>query len=309
MRHHGCNCFRLRLFVDPDHTGVVVNDLAYTTRLAKRVKDSGARLLLDFHYSDTWADPAHQTKPAAWADLDPDGLVEAVARHTRESVAHLVAAGAAPDIVQVGNEITPGMLWPDGKLYGVGDPVEQWSAFARLLRAGGAAVRAAAPGARVALHIDKGANRGATKWFFDKIAEHAVDYDIIALSYYPWWHGSMDDVRDNLLNTARDFAKDILLVETAYPYAPTEFRGSEGWRDNMRWATTPDGQRDFLTELTQVVGETPDGRGLGVLWWYPESVPVPDMHIWYGGHNALFDAQGEVLPALTAFAAGISALR
>jgi arabinogalactan endo-1,4-beta-galactosidase len=309
MRHHGCNCFRLRLFVDPDDTGVVVNDLAYTARLAKRVKDSGARLLLNFHYSDTWADPAHQSKPKAWAHLELEGLVDAVRRHTTDAILRLIDAGAAPDIVQVGNEITPGMLWPDGKLYDAGDPDEQWGKFAALLRAGATAVRAASPASRVALHIDKGASRGATKWFFDRIAEHGVDYDIIALSYYPWWHGSLDDVRDNLLHTARDFAKDILLVETAYPHVPTDFRGSEGWRDHMRWATTPDGQRDFLTELVQAVADTPDGRGLGVLWWYPESVLVPDMHIWYGGHNALFDAEGEVLPALRAFAAGIDALR
>ncbi len=309
MRHHGCNCFRLRLFVEPDGRGVVVNDLGYTTELAKRVKDSGAKLFLNYHYSDTWADPAHQTKPSAWVDLDFEGLVDAVRSHTTDALVRLIESGAEPDIVQVGNEITPGMLWPDGKLYDAGDPDEQWRKFARLLRAGVSAVRETAPGSRVALHIDKGANRGATKWFFDKIAEHAVDYDIIALSYYPWWHGSMHDVRDNFLHTAQDFGKDILLVETAYPYAPTDFRGSEGWRDHMRWPTTPDGQREFLTELVQVVADTPEGRGLGVLWWYPESRPTPGLHIWYGGRNALFDAEGEASPALRAFAAAAGAPR
>ena len=281
MSRHGCNCFRLRLFVAPNHQGVVVNDLPYTVELAKRIKDAGARFLLNFHYSDTWADPAHQHKRKAWAGFDLDELAAAVHDHTVEAIAALAEAGAAPDIAQVGNEITPGK-------------------FARLLRAGLDGVRSAAPEARVALHIDKGANRGATKWFFDNIAEHDVDYDVIALSYYPWWHGSMDDVRENLAATSQDFGKDILLVETAYPYAPTDFRGADGWQDHMRWPTTPDGQRDFLAELIATVRATPDDRGIGVLWWYPESIPTHGMHVWYGGRNALFDAHGEASPALRA---------
>ncbi|MAF13100.1 hypothetical protein CMK11_21825 [Candidatus Poribacteria bacterium] len=300
MRRHGCNCFRLRLFVAPNHQGVVVNDLPYTAELAKRIKDAGARFLLNFHYSDTWADPAHQHKPKAWADLDLDALAAAVHDHTVEAIATLAEAGAAPDIAQVGNEVTPGMLWPDGKLYDAGDPDEQWDNFARLLRAGVDGVRSAAPEARVALHIDKGASRGATKWFFDHIAEHDIDYDVIALSYYPWWHGSMDDVRENLEAASRDFGKDILLVETAYPYATTDFRAADGWKARMRWPTTPDGQRDFLSELIATVRATPDGRGIGVLWWYPESIPTHGLHIWYGGRNALFDAHGAASPALRA---------
>lgn len=300
MRRHGCNCFRLRLFVAPTHKGVVVNDLAYTIALAKRVKESGAQFLLNFHYSDTWADPGRQTKPRAWADMDVDDLVQAVYEHSAISIDALTTAGAPPDIVQVGNEITPGMLWPEGKLYDAGDPDEQWHKFARLVASGVAAVRASSPSARVALHIDKGADRGATKWFFDHINAHNVDYDIIALSYYPWWHGSLDDVRENLAHTARESGKDILLVETAYPYAPTEHRARDGWKEHMRWPTTPDGQRAFLVELVDAVRETPDGRGVGVLWWYPESIPAHGMHIWYAGRNALFDADGEASPALRA---------
>ena len=121
----GWNCFRLRVFVNPTGRNVVVQDTAFTIELAKRIKSAGAQLLLDFHYSDTWADPGNQTKPKAWQDLDLDGLEMAVFEHSRDVISRMRAAGVLPEMVQIGNEIDPGILWPEGKLWGVGDPGRQ----------------------------------------------------------------------------------------------------------------------------------------------------------------------------------------
>ncbi len=303
MRSYGCNCFRLRLFVNPEYRNVVINDLPYTIALSRRIKSAGSKVLLNFHYSDTWADPGHQTKPKAWEDLDFDGLVDVAYQYTRDCIAAFRRKEVLPDMVQVGNEITPGMLWPDGKLYGVGEPKEQWQKLSRLLKAGVRGVEDAAQGepVRIMLHIDKGGDWGRTRWFFKNVEEQEVPYDIIGLSYYPWWHGTMDDLRENLENCAETFDKGIFVVETAYPYRSMEFRGMKEWERNMRWPMTPEGQRDFLVELIQVVQQTPNSRGIGILWWYPESIPVNGLHVWNGGNTAIFDSNGECLPVVEAY--------
>lgn len=308
MVRHGFNCFRLRLFVNPiprdDWGGFTGNNLSYTIALAKRIKATGARLLLNFHYSDTWADPRHQTKPEAWKDLDFDALVERVYDYTRECIATMKQEGVLPDMVQPGNEIAGGMLWPDGKLYGVGEPEEKWGKFARLLKAAVQGIEDAAEGetVQIVLHVHCGGSWEHTQWFFENIEKRGVPYDVIALSYYPWWHGSIDDLRGNLHKTAMRFDKDILVVETAYPYRAIDVSSMEGADStNMRWSMTPEGQESFLAELVQTVWEAPNGHGLGVLWWYPEAIPVQGLSVWNGGATALFDQNGNVLPAMDVF--------
>ena len=142
LRAHGANGFRLRIFVHPSGAEVQVNDLAYTLRMAKRVKAAGAKLLLDFHYSDTWADPGRQTIPAAWAKLGYDSLARQIEIYTADVIAQLKRAGALPDIVQVGNEIDHGMLWPVGAIGIAGaDTLTGWEHFTGLLKAGVRGVR------------------------------------------------------------------------------------------------------------------------------------------------------------------------
>ncbi len=303
MRSYGCNCFRLRLFVDPNYQEGVVNDLPYTLTLAKRIKASGAQLLLDFHYSDTWADPAHQIIPAAWAGLSFEALEDRVTAYTAGVIMEFKAVGALPDIVQVGNEITPGMIWPPGKLQYHGDSAAvsaSWDHFARLVKAGIRGVKQPLDQndhVRIMIHIDRGADWKATRFFFEHLRKQGVDFDIIGQSYYPWWHGTLEAVRDNLRQTAQEFGKDIIIVETAYPY-----RGAEWAKDkNMDWPISPEGQKQFLQDLVAAVRETPGGHGLGVIYWYPEAIPVTGMGIWNGGSTALFDSNGSALPALEAF--------
>jgi arabinogalactan endo-1,4-beta-galactosidase len=130
--------------------------------------------------------------------------------------------------------------------------------------------------------------------------KHEVPYDVIGQSFYPWWHGRMEDLRDNLRRTATTFDRDIFIVETAYPYRPMSMRGAYK-AENMPHPMSREGQKAFLIDLVAMVRETPNGRGLGVLWWYPESIPVRGLFIWHGGATALFDRDGNALPALRAF--------
>jgi arabinogalactan endo-1,4-beta-galactosidase len=319
FKRHGWNCFRLRLFVNPNGRGGVINSLEYTCALAQRIKAAGAVLILDLHYSDTWADPQHQVKPAAWKDLEFDALENTVRSYTAAVLRQMKDHGALPDIVQVGNEITGGTLWPDAqvqvplstvKVFDATvkpiqppqpyDDARQWDRLTRILKAGIRGVRDAtnpADAVRIMIHIDCGGDWPVTQWYFDRLIAHHVDFDIIGQSYYPYWHGTLDDVRQNLQHTARVYHKDIVIVETAYPW-----KDSQRWsnRKNMAWPISAKGQRHFMAELIDVVRHAPDGRGIGVIYWHPESVPLPGTQgrVWNGGDMSLFDDRGNALPAM-----------
>jgi arabinogalactan endo-1,4-beta-galactosidase len=296
LKAKGGNCVRLRLFHHPNGIGPLVNDLPYTVALGKRVKDAGLYFLLDLHYSDTWADPAHQIKPAAWEKLSLDELVAAVHDDTRDVLAALRAAGAAPDMVQVGNEITPGFLWPDGRT-----DKPHWPGFVRLLKAGIQGVKdgAGASAPAIMIHLDRGGDAGMTRWFFDELAKADVPYDVIGQSFYPIWHGDFTALERELSQTARRYHKPLVVVETAYAWrtwAHSEWSDAKKNHLVERYPITPEGQRDYLRDLIALVRRTPEGLGRGVLWWAPEWMDVPGL----GGScadRALVDEKGNLLPA------------
>jgi arabinogalactan endo-1,4-beta-galactosidase len=307
LRAHGSTVFRLRLFVNPDHTDVVVNDLAYTIRMAGRVKAAGARLLLDLHYSDTWADPGHQTTPAAWAGLPFDSLERRVEAYSADVIAQLRQAGALPDIVQVGNEIDAGMLWPIGQLYVPGgDTLTEWDHFTRLLKAGIRGVRGAlgtGDSLRIMLHYSQGGSTGGTQWFYDHMGAYGVPYDLIGLSYYPWWHGTLAELQANLRATALRYGRDITVVETSYPWRAGGWEGMATNVAAMTWPASTQGQAQFLRDVLDAVAAVPNGHGAGVVWWYPEAIQVSGLFVWGGGSLSLFDAAGDLLPAAAEFGA------
>ena len=300
LSDHGVNWFRLRLFVDPKYEEVVVNDLPYTIALAKRIKQAGGKLLLDFHYSDTWADPGKQFKPEAWRDLDFPALEQKVESYTREVMEAMGREGVLPEMVQIGNEITGGMLFPDGKLWvDKSKADEEFDRLAVLLKAG---IRGARAGAgekpiQVMIHIARGDRWNENEFYFTQLERCGVEFDLIGNSYYPRYHGTMAQVKDNLTRTVERFKKPIVLVEAGYAYA------GEQWEpQKQEYPNTPEGQAQFLRDLMDVVRGLPEGRGLGVFWWYPEAVPLSEPGlVWESGRLGLFDANGEILPAAKVF--------
>lgn len=283
FKSHGYNWIRLRLFHTPTD---LPNNLDYTLALAADAKKRGYKFLLNLHYSDTWADPGRQRTPKAWEGKSQGELVRAVREYTRDTIAAFRDGQAMPDMVQIGNEVTPGMLWPHGQL------PANWDTFANLLKAGIAGVedgRGSAPRPRIMIHIDRGGDRKATKAFFDKLNSYDVGYDVIGQSYYPWWHGTLLDLRENLMFMATTYKKDIVLVEIAYCWRPTEYRSRPG-----PFAESPDGQRRFLEEVNRMVMGAPNGRGIGVFWWEPAATgSLRD--------RGLFDDDGNALPAIGVF--------
>jgi arabinogalactan endo-1,4-beta-galactosidase len=286
FRRHHYNWIRLRLFVEPvqEH---LPNDLAYTLAEAQEAKKLGFKFLLDLHYASSWADPAKQPTPARWKNLSHAGRVAAVRDYTRDTIAAFRAGGALPDMVQIGNEITHGMLWPDGRI------PEHWDHFADYLRAGIAGVEGGAGASsrpRILLQFAEDGKPASTQYFFDKINSDKIPFDVIGFSYYPSWHGSLDDLRANLAFAAQRYHKPVFVVETAYYWKPnSETRGK-----TIPFLETPQGQRDFLDAVTRIVKETPDGLGQGVFWWEPAVT---------GGLAArgFFDSSGAALPVLGVF--------
>lgn len=296
FKENGYNTIRLRLFLDADGHWGAVNNLPYTLNLAKRVKKHGFKFLLDLHYSDTWADPAHQHKPTAWADLSYEELLVQVHTYTKNVLKSFSAAGAPPDYVQIGNEITPGMLWPDGK---IGDKHlnsdEQWKKLSELLKAG---IRGTHDALRdhevkIVIHIDRGGSKSVCEWFFSNLMEKDVDFDMIGLSYYPWMHGSLNDLEETLHYIGNELNKPVFIAETAFPHREI---GKPDY--DLEFEATPNGQSEFLSDLLKVVQKTPNEQGVGIIYWHPESVPTQDYSTWMHGATALFDKKGNALPAI-----------
>lgn len=298
MRDRGIDWYRLRLFLEPDGIGVVNNDLAYTTALAKRIKARGGQLLLDFHYSDTWADPGKQFKPKAWEGLSFEELVDQVESYTHDVIVHMSEAGVRPAIVQIGNEITGGMIWPDGKLWGDGIDSEQ--AFDRLsefLRAGVRGIQSATtegPTPEIMIHIARGDRWGESEYFFNQLQDREVEFDLIGYSYYPRYHGSIAEVRENLTRTAETYGKPIVLVEFGFAYTGGEW---EPQQDKFEHEVTPQGQAAITREVVELVAGLPDGLGRGVYWWHAAATRSPSNLAWSDGRLGLFDQDGRVLPA------------
>lgn len=287
FRNHGYNWIRLRLFVEPVG-GHLPNDLAYTIAEAQRAKALGYKFLLDFHYANTWADPGKQPTPTAWTNLTHWARVKKVFAYTRDSIAAFRDAGVLPDMVQIGNEVTHGMLWPDGRL------PEHWKYFTDYLRAGIKGVDAGSgqrPHPKIMIHIDQGGSIAKTKYFFDHLNRFGIRYDVIGFSYYPWWHGTLMDLRENLAFTANRYHKDIFIVETAYYWRPSRETADRPGP----FPETPEGQREYLDALTRIVLQTPDERCKGLFWWEPAVARGPLVS------RGFFDDDGNSLPVLTVF--------
>jgi arabinogalactan endo-1,4-beta-galactosidase len=238
LKDHQFNWIRLRLFVDPTTENGYSKEgycgLEHTLAMAKRVKAAGMKFLLDFHYSDTWADPGKQYMPKSWQGLKGSALEGKIYSYTNEVINRFVDEGVAPEMVQVGNEIHNGILWPEGKIKG--DSAESFSV---LLRCASAAVRAADPNIKVMVHIAQGGDNEHSVKFFDKIISRDVVFDIIGQSYYPEWHGTLADLEKNINDLAKRYGKPIVVVE----------------------------YKEYKKEVNEIVKHLPNGLGLGTFIW------------------------------------------
>ena len=300
LKAHGFNCVRLRLWTssaaqattDPYNYG---NNLAYTVPLAVRVKTAGLLFSLDFHYSDTWADPGKQATPNAWTNLNLAQLTTQMRSYNSNTIATFAVAGAMPDFVQVGNEITSGMLWPLGKL----TDSASWANLGQLMKAAEQGIQdaCAATGAKmpkIIVHIDRGADWATTEWFFDNLNAQGVPYDIIGESYYPFFHGPLANVTTCLSNAAVRYGKPVMLAETAFPWT----NSVTSWTNKLYgFAPTVDGQVSFIAALAKVLQSVPNHLGAGIFYWGAEYQLANGVDEAGFNTTALFDAHGNLLPA------------
>lgn len=264
----GFNYARLRIWKDPENipeSGGYCN-LEQTIKLAQKIKGLGIGYVLDFHYSDWWADPANQRKPAAWENLSVEGLEDAVYQYTRDCLLALDEAGVYPDMIQIGNEIRTGMLFPEGA-------VPQWGNLARFINAGIKAVRKTqgTHDTRIIIHLDQGGKHEYFREWFDHIIEHGVeDFDIIGLSYYPFWHGQYHELKNNMDALVERYGKDLLVMETAHAFRRS---GGKFFREEQERAAgfpaTQADQRKVLELIISIIFHTKDEKGLGFFYWEP----------------------------------------
>jgi len=286
LKETGSNVLRLRVWVNPKD-GYCSKE--HTLKLAKDAWKAGLRLMIDFHYSDWWADPGHQVKPKAWEGLSVTEIAQKIDEHTFDVLDALVKQGTPADLVQVGNEIRTGMVWPEGQLWTKekGSSEEAFNNLVVFLKAGGHAVKriAAAKDSRdgrmvtpkIIIHNDAGGDFKGTPAWYVKIARAQVPFDFIGLSYYPWWHGSLADLEKNMTALAENVKTPMIVVETAYPFT-LEWKDKEnnfvGKADQLQtgFDATPAGQAKFLRALHATVKKAPGGLGRGVVYWAPEYV-------------------------------------
>lgn len=298
LAQKGGNIVRVRLWNDPDWTRY--SNLADVTRTIRRAKAAGMQVLLDFHYSDDWADGDKQRVPAAWATLGTEEQAQALYGFTRDVLAKLDAQGLMPEMVQVGNETNPELMG------GVKERPIDWTRNAMLLNAGIRAVRDAGKAARIAprvmLHIAQPEN--VEPWFDAATAAGVRDYDVIGVSYYKKWSTqSVAELGQAIARTKAKYAKDVIVVETAYPFTQKNADAAPNLLgpDTLiaGYPATPKGQLDYLVDLTQTVV---DSGGVGVVYWEPNWVSTGCSTRWGKGSNwenaAWFEyRRHEALPA------------
>ncbi len=260
LKRHGFNLIRLRIFVNPENPkgyspGIGFCGLDSTLSMARRVKAAGMGLLLDFHYSDYWADPQQQNKPLAWAKLEYVGLRDSVSHYTTAVLRAMQRQGTLPDMVQIGNEINHGLLWPDGHIGNLDQ-------LAGLLRAGVEGTEAVEPGIPVMMHLALGGQNEEARFWLDNMIARGVKFDIIGLSYYPRWHGTLEDLSANLHDLVARYHKPVDVVEYS----------------------------DFKRPVHDIVFALPDDMGKGAAIWEP-----------LGWRSGLFDRAGNVTGLLTVY--------
>ena len=326
MKKYDVDTIRLRLWNDPksesgEPYGAGNNDLAETIAIGKRVTDAGLGVLLNFHYSDFWADQGKQIKPKAWASYGVEELEKAVYNFTKDSLKKVLDAGVNVTMIQVGNELSNGLLWPEGQL-------PNYDNVAKFVSAGIRACREVKADIPLMIHLDNGGNNALYRDWFDHYIERGEDFDYIGLSYYPFWHGTLQMLEDNMNDIAVRYGKELIVAEVSMGHTMEDYKSYEKLTDSERkgYATKPklaakveypmtvQGQVDFTKDFLNRVANVADDKGAGFFWWEPAWIPVPGSgwatpaslkymndpgpcgNEW--ANQALFDYEGNALPAL-----------
>lgn len=325
MKEYDVDTIRLRLWNDPksesgEPYGAGNNDLAETIAIGKKVTEAGLGVLLNFHYSDFWADPGKQIKPKAWANYGVEELEKAVYDFTEESLTKVLESGVNVTLIQVGNELSNGLLWPEGQ-------VPNYDNIARFVSAGIRACRKVNPDIPIMIHLDNGGNNELYRRWFDNYIDRGADFDYIGLSYYPFWHGRLDQLENNMNDIAVRYGKDLIIAEVSMGFTMEDYKDYEKLSDEERkgYATRPhlienidypmtiQGQTDFIKDLLGRLANVAGNHGAGFFWWEPAWIPVPGSgwatpaslkymndpgpcgNEW--ANQALFDYDGNILPA------------
>lgn len=324
MKRYDVDTIRLRVWNDPwsesgESYGAGENDVPTTLAIAKRVTEAGFGVLLNFHYSDFWADPGKQFKPKAWASFGVEELEKAVYNFTLETMEKFLTENVNITMVQVGNELSNGLLWPEGK-------VPNYDNIAKFVNAGIRAVRKANAEIPVMIHLDNGGNNALYREWFDNFTACGEEFEFIGLSYYPFWHGTLDMLTNNMNDIAERYGKELIVAEVSMGYTMESYQEYEQLSDEERkgYATKPSlvekieypmtvqGQCDFMEDFLNRVKNTAGGKGKGFFWWEPAWIPVkgsgwatpaslkyindpgPCGNEW--ANQALFDYDGNALP-------------
>ena len=313
-REAGANYVRMRVWVNPPPG---YSDLASDLALARQVHAAGMKIYLDIMYSDFWADPQHQDIPAAWAGQDLGQLTATVRSYSQQVVTAFARQGTPVDLVSIGNEIRNGILWPVGEINCT--DCGGWDNLAQLLKAGVAGAEAGNPAGHkllVMMHYDQGGDNTLSSAFYSQLTSHGVPFDVIGLSYYPFFHGAISAMRANVDALATQFHKPIVIAETQYPWTLANGNSPLGdsTGDFVRqtsqlspgYPASPGGQLSFVTDELSILAQVPGGLGAGLFYWAPDWIPgVP----WEPGANigspnvnlTLFNFEGAALPSIGIF--------
>ena len=298
FKDKGINTARIKIWHTPS---LNYNNLESVLEIAYRASSAGLDLILDFHYSDTWADPLNQAKPSVWEDLNFETLCDSIEQYSRYVITKLKNQNSLPKYVQIGNETDCGLLWPDGYVCDESNNESQWNKLRELFVHAIEGVYSALDNEdtiEIISHVSSGGN-----WFFNNLIEQGVNIDILSISYYPMWHGTLTDLSQNIDDLGIMFQKPVLVVETAYPFTLQ-------WNDNTNnilglenqlledYEASEEGQFLFLHDLISLVDE--NNYGLGICYWAPDWISTNQ----FGSpweNQALFDFDGELLDGISAF--------
>ncbi len=314
MRANGANYVRMRLWVNPPPG---YSNLASDLALARQVRQAGMRIYLDIMYSDFWADPQHQDIPAAWQGQDLTQLTATVRSYTKQVISAFAQQGTPVDLVSIGNEIRNGILWPVGQV----DPAAGtgWDNLATLLKAGVAGAQAGNPRGHkllIMMHYDQGGNNQTSQAFYQNLISRSVPFDVIGLSFYPFFHGTISQMKANVDALATQFGKPIIIAETQYAWTLANGNEQAGdstgdfvWQPSQisaGYPASPGGQLSFVNDELSIIAQVPNGLGMGLFYWSPDWIPgvgwEPGAGVGSPNVNlTLFDFQGAALPSIGIF--------